>query len=100
MLQQMSIVFKYLNEHKEVLLGDNPGRNESWLANEHIRKFIGYFRDQISQSSDTQTSEYLKKLMRGPIFTVVTNQRDDINGYKFYTEQPDKKNMYQNSGMC
>jgi hypothetical protein len=100
MLQQMSIVFKYLDEHKEVLLGDNPGRNESWLANEHIRKFIGCFRDQISQSSDTQTSEYLKKLMRGPIFTVVTNQRDDINGYKFCTEQPDKKNMYQNSGMC
>jgi hypothetical protein len=30
-----------LNEHKEVLLRDNPGHNESWLANEHMRKFIG-----------------------------------------------------------
>jgi hypothetical protein len=29
MLQQMSIVLKYLDEHKEVLLRDNPGRNES-----------------------------------------------------------------------
>jgi hypothetical protein len=28
-LQQMSIVSKYLVEHKEVLLRDNPGRNES-----------------------------------------------------------------------
>jgi hypothetical protein len=27
--------------------------------------------DRISQSSDTQTSEYLKKLARDPIFTVV-----------------------------
>jgi hypothetical protein len=69
----MSIVSEYLDEHKEVLLRDNPGRNESWLANEQMRKFIGWLLDQISQSSDTQTSEYQKKLTRGPTFTVVTN---------------------------
>jgi hypothetical protein len=86
-LQQMSIVSKYLDEHKEVLLRDNPRRNESWLANEHMRKFIGWFCDWISHSSDTQTSEYLKKSARGPIFTVVTYQGYDINGYMFYTEQ-------------
>jgi hypothetical protein len=28
-LQQMSIVSEYLDEHKEVLLRDNPGCNES-----------------------------------------------------------------------
>jgi hypothetical protein len=28
-LQQMSIVFEYIDEHKEVLLRDNPRRNES-----------------------------------------------------------------------
>jgi hypothetical protein len=39
-LQQMSIVFEYLDEQKEVLLRDNPGHNESWLANEQMRKFI------------------------------------------------------------
>jgi hypothetical protein len=71
-LQQMSIVSEYFDEHKEVLLRDNPGRNESWFANEHMRKFISWLRDQISHSSDTQTSEYLKKLTRGPIFTVMT----------------------------
>jgi hypothetical protein len=37
-LQQMSIVSEYLDEHKEVLLRDNPEHNESWLANEHMRK--------------------------------------------------------------
>jgi hypothetical protein len=47
-LQQMSIVPEYSDEHKEVLLRDNPGCNESWLANEHMRKFIGWLRDQIS----------------------------------------------------
>jgi hypothetical protein len=93
----MSIVSEYLNEHKEVLLRDNPDHNELWLVNKHMRKFIGWLRDQISQSSDTQTSEYLKKLARGPIFTVVTYQWYDINGYMFYTKQQDKKRMYQNS---
>jgi hypothetical protein len=94
MLQQMSIVFEYLDEHKEVFLRDNPGCNESWLANEHMRKFIGWLQDRISQSSDTQTSEYLKKLARSPIFTIVTYQGYDINGYMFYTKQQDKKNTY------
>jgi hypothetical protein len=98
-LQQMSIVFEYLDEHKEVLLRDNPGCNESWLVNEHMGKFIGWLRDQISQSSDTQTSEYLKKLACGPIFTIVTYQWYNINGYTFYTEQQDKKSTYQNSGV-
>jgi hypothetical protein len=100
MLQQMSIVFEYLDEHKQVLLTDNPRHNESWLANEHMRKFTGWLRNQISQSSDTtQTSEYLKKLAHGTIFTVVTYQGYDINGYMFYTKQQDKKSMYQNSGV-
>jgi hypothetical protein len=48
---------EYLDEHKEMLLRENPGRNESWLAKEHMRKFTGRLRDQISQSSDTQISE-------------------------------------------
>jgi hypothetical protein len=62
-----------------------------------MRKFIGWLRDQISHSSDTQTSEYLKKLARDPIFTVMTYQGYDINEYTFYTEQQDKKSTYQNS---
>jgi hypothetical protein len=55
--------------------------------------------DRISQSSETQTSEYVKKLGRGPIVTIGTYQGYDINGYMFYTEQQDEKIMYQNSGV-
>jgi hypothetical protein len=95
----MSIVSTYLDEHKEVLIRDNPRCNESWLANEHMRKFIGWLQDRISPSSNTQTSEYLKKLARGPIFTVVTYHGYDINGYTFHTEQQEKKSTYQNSGV-
>jgi hypothetical protein len=61
--------------------------------------FTGWLQDQISQSLDTQISEYLKKLARGPIFTVVTYQGYIINGYTFYPEQQDMKSMYQNSGV-
>jgi hypothetical protein len=94
----MSIVSEYLDEHKEVLLRDNARHNESWLANEHMRKFISWLQDQISQS-DTHPSEYLKKLAHGPIFTVVTYQGYDINGFTFYTKHQDKKSTYQNSGV-
>jgi hypothetical protein len=52
-LQQMSIVSEYFDDHKKVLLRDNPSCNESWLANEHMRKFIGWLQDQISHSSGT-----------------------------------------------
>jgi hypothetical protein len=62
-------------------------------------KFIGWLWHRISHLSDTQTSEYLKKLARGPIFTVMTYQGYAINGYTFYTEQQDKKSTYQNSGV-
>jgi hypothetical protein len=96
MLQQMSIMIEYLDEHKEMLLRDNPGRNELWLVNEHMRKFIGWLRERISRS-DTPISEYLQKLARGSIFTVVTYQGYDINRYTFYTERQDKKSTYQNS---
>jgi hypothetical protein len=97
-LQQMSIVSEYLDEHKDMLLKDNPGRNELWLANESMRKFIGWLWERIS-GSDTPISEYLQKLARGPIFTVVTYQGYDINGYTFYIKRQDKKNTYQNSGV-
>jgi hypothetical protein len=63
-----------------------------------MRKFISWLQDQICQS-DTHTSEYLKKLACGPIFTIVTYQGYDVTGYTFYTEQQDKKSTYQNSGI-
>jgi hypothetical protein len=44
-LHQMFIVSEYLDEHTKMLLRDNPGRNELWLANEHMRKFIGWLRE-------------------------------------------------------
>jgi pyridoxine/pyridoxamine 5'-phosphate oxidase len=86
----MSIVSEYLNEHKEMLLRDNPGQNKLWFTNEHMRKFIGWLREWNSRS-DTPISEYLQKLAHDPIFTVVIYQGYDTNGYTFYTKHQDKK---------
>jgi hypothetical protein len=41
MLQRMDIVSEYFDEHKELLLRENPGCSESWLAKEHMKKFFG-----------------------------------------------------------
>ena len=38
--------------------------------------------------------EDIKKLAAGPIFTMMTYQAYDINGYIFYTVQQDKKRIY------
>jgi hypothetical protein len=59
-----------------------------------MRKFIGWLREWIFVS-DTPIIEYLQKLARDPIFTIVTYQGYDINGYMFYIERQDKKNTYR-----
>jgi hypothetical protein len=38
-------------------------------------------------------------LARGPIFTFVTYQGYDINGYTFYIEQQENKSTYQNNSV-
>ena len=35
----------------------------------------------------------------GPIYTIMTYQMYDINGYTFYTVVQDEKSIYQNSGV-
>ena len=41
----------------------------------------------------------IKKLAAGLIFTVMTYQAYDINGYTFYIVQQDKKSIYHNIGV-
>jgi hypothetical protein len=60
-LQRMSIVSEYLDEHKEVLHRDNSGHNESWLANEHMMKFIGRWRMYVPRVNRSGKSSNAKK---------------------------------------
>jgi hypothetical protein len=44
-------------------------------------------------------TDRVMKHAHGPIFTVITYQGYDINGYMFYTEEQDKKSTYHNCGV-
>ena len=80
----MSKVSHYIEEHKKVLRRDNPQWYQSWLAKEHRNKFNILFRDRIDAFSEK--IKLLHKLAVRPLFTVVTYQGHEINGYKFYTK--------------
>ena len=97
-LQHATEVSEYIDEHKRILLEQNPERDASWLANEHVRKFNNWFRDRISGSS-TLVSNHLAALAMRPNLTVSTYQGYDINGYTFYTRHQNEKSSYQNSGV-
>ena len=60
-----------------------------------MKEFNNWFKDRVT--SNVSTDE-IKKLSSGPIFTMTIYQAYDINGYIFYTVQQDKKSIYQNSG--
>ena len=55
-----------------------------------------WFRDRHANSTD----ERLRKLAKGPFFTVTTDQGYDINGYTFYTIDQDKMSVNQNNVVC
>ena len=58
-----------------------------------------WFIDRLA-SSTSCTDKMLRKLAKGPFFTVTTYQGYDINGYTFYTIDQDKKSVYQNYANC
>ena len=63
-------------------------------AHERVQQLV----QRPCAASDASTDD-IKKLAAGPIFTVTIYQAYDINGYTFYTVQQDKKSIYQNSGV-
>ncbi|WVZ96294.1 hypothetical protein U9M48_041950 [Paspalum notatum var. saurae] len=97
-LQHTSEVSKYIDEHKELLLRENPDRNEAWLARTHMDRFNLWFRKRI-HDSESGIDEGIKNLASGPLFTVTSYQGYDINGYTYYTVSQDQKGTYQNSGV-
>jgi len=96
-LQHATEVSEYMDEHKKILLQQNPERDESWLAKEHMRRFGNWFEHRIG--SEEHSSQNLATLAMTYVFTVVAYQAYDINGYTFYTVRQDEKSSYQNSGV-
>ncbi|KAI3496562.1 hypothetical protein L1887_38927 [Cichorium endivia] len=99
-LQHMTSIAPYANEHMEMLRSTNSRRSEKWLANEHIKNFPQWLKDKVKASLGRGNVDRLVKVLGfGPQNVVSTYQSYDLNGYTFYTQEQDKKSTLQNSGV-
>ena len=83
----MEVVEPYVLKHKQLIVQQNLGRGEGWVAKKHMKEFNNWFKDHVVASN--VPNDDIKKLATGSIFTVMTYQAYDINGYTFYTVQQD-----------
>jgi hypothetical protein len=83
-LEHTAEVSPYIDEHKEWLHQENPGRSEASIVRAHMKGFNSWFKKQILSLS-SYIDEGLRHLAEGPLFTITSYQGYDINGYTFYT---------------
>ncbi|KAL4573292.1 hypothetical protein LXL04_020092 [Taraxacum kok-saghyz] len=99
-LQHMTIIAPYINEHKRMLGMVNRGRSKRWLITEHNKTFSQWLKDKVKASYGLETMDQIvQHLGNGPEHLVTTYQGYDISGYTFYTNQQDHKSTVQNSGV-
>jgi len=96
-LQQVSIVAPYIEEHKDELQIQNKGRTEAWIVRQHRESFGSWLRLKLT-GVETGHRE-LDLLAMGPSSNVLMFQGYDINAYTFYTRKQDDKSANQNSGV-
>ena len=61
---------------------------------EHTKNYAEWLKNRLAQGSIDDIATWLAQK---PSPTVLTYQAYDINGYMFYTEEPDQKTLFQNS---
>ena len=100
-LEHMTEVSDYVNDHLDELRKQNPLRGEGWIHNEHGRTFSNWFALKVEKliSESSTITETVKWLSRGPGARVQTWQGFAMNGYTWYTKQQDDKSTVQNSGV-
>ncbi|KAL8156659.1 hypothetical protein AgCh_001665 [Apium graveolens] len=101
-LQHMTEVNPYLQEHILEIRRKNPSKGGKWVTNEHNRSFVKWFKDRVMSQyskSPSTVSNTLKWLAYGPNMPLSSFQGYDINGYSFYTQHQDNKSTVQNSGI-
>nr|CAI44628.1 B1168G10.12 [Oryza sativa Japonica Group] len=97
-LQHMTEVVPYVDEHLAVLRQENLGRSESWVRNKHMSSFNEWLKNRIAKLPNL-SSQTLQWLSQGPEWSATTWQGYDINGYTFHTVKQDSKCTVQNSGL-
>ncbi|XP_074356761.1 uncharacterized protein LOC141696532 [Apium graveolens] len=101
-LQHMTEVNPYLQEHILEIRRKNPSKGGKWVTNEHNRSFVKWFKDRVMSQyskSPSTVSNTLKWLAYGPNMPLSSFQGYDVNGYSFYTQHQDNKSTVQNSGI-
>ena len=87
-LQHMTDVAPYIDEHMTILPQQNYTRSQKWLTNEHNRSFIGWLKERVQSHP---VPEIVKLLGAGPQIVVRTFQGYEINGYTFYTKSQSER---------
>src|SRR5438105_4843754 len=85
-LQHMTTVARYIDEHKAKLRQDHPNRTDAWRTREHNKEFNKWFKERLRLRS---SSDMLTWYAKGPTFKVVTWQGYNINRYTFYMRAQD-----------
>nr|XP_043622166.1 uncharacterized protein LOC122593779 [Erigeron canadensis] len=94
-LQHMTCIGEYVNEHKAFLKSNNRSKRDSWLDAQHYNTFASWLQAKVE--NEEFVDEQVKRLAFGPKQCVLKYQAYDINGYTFYTKQQDAKSTMQNS---
>ncbi|XP_019197730.1 PREDICTED: uncharacterized protein LOC109191558 [Ipomoea nil] len=82
-LQQLSEVHPYLEQHLSIIRQQNPSKGEMWVTKEHNSTFITWFKDTVMQELSqvpNNITETIRWLSYGPRFVVSTYEGYDING--------------------
>jgi hypothetical protein len=92
-LQQLTIVGPYIDEHLSELWRDNTDHTDSWIMKEHRRVFTTWLMEKDIPIEDMM----MKMLTSHPSSYVTSWQAYAINGYTYYTKEKDKRSVAQNS---
>jgi hypothetical protein len=96
-LQSSILVAPYIQEHKNIVRTNNPGKSDSWIAEHHMETFGSWLRTQLMDDDDVGEELYL--LAKQPSSTILTFKGYEINGNTFYTFAQDQRSTNQNSGV-
>jgi hypothetical protein len=89
---------RYIEEHKNIVCPQKPGKPESWIKLEHEATFGGWLRIRLINDDITVEKE-LYLLAKSPSLIISTFQEYEIDVNIFYTIVQDKKSTNQNSGV-
>jgi hypothetical protein len=91
----------YVEKHMEEIRAAHDGqRLEAWVQKEHKSSFTDWLKMvDIPHGEADESADTIKRLVSSPSTQITTWQGYDINGYRFHTEEKDKKSAAHNSGV-